>query len=264
MPSVAAHYFFGQEVVSRVRAKSLNTAELIEKHKEVYNLGLQGPDLLFYFKPYYQNKINELGQVIHSSPAVYLIERAARNIKEAECNEALAYLLGFACHFVLDSRMHGEINKLAPTSRKHLLLEAEMDRQIIQNFYLENANSFKRHLLVKNDIKKMDYLKQIYPEIKPSEIKKCAKSFIFYLKLLTCKTNSKKRMLEMAEALVCKDSPFTAMIVSNNVNEFFRPAEHLCVKLESTISEGAFAVENIYEHIIKSKPLHYMFNKNFE
>lgn len=49
MPSTYAHYRLGQEVLKNLPAKE---KRLIEQHKELFDIGLHGPDILFYYKPY--------------------------------------------------------------------------------------------------------------------------------------------------------------------------------------------------------------------
>ena len=48
MPSTYAHYRLGQEVYKSVSALA-RTA--IKSHKELFDIGLHGPDILFYYRP---------------------------------------------------------------------------------------------------------------------------------------------------------------------------------------------------------------------
>ena len=58
MPATYAHYIFGKKVY---RALPGELREMIKENKAAYLLGLHGPDLLFYYKPYSKNRINQLG-----------------------------------------------------------------------------------------------------------------------------------------------------------------------------------------------------------
>ena len=58
MPSTYAHYRFGKDVLDRLPAKQKQD---IQEHPDLYNVGLHGPDLLFYYKPISHNPINQLG-----------------------------------------------------------------------------------------------------------------------------------------------------------------------------------------------------------
>ncbi len=266
MPSIAAHYYFGQETARLVKAGNPEMDQVIEQNKSAFDLGLQGPDLLFYFKPYTRNRITAMGSDMHWQPAANSIEPAVQKIREAgQDGKAMAYLLGYTCHFILDSSLHGEIAENAPDMRAHFSLEAEIDRQIIQWNYSPRPQAFKRHRFVQNGIKDIDFLKLIYPGVEMRELKKCMKGFVFYIKLLTCKNEMKKKLLENLEALIYKESPFTAMIVDKRANKAYRDlAEQLCKKMKTILPEGVIALENVYASVRYAEPLSGIFHKNFE
>ena len=48
MPSTYAHYRFGQEVLKELPN---DIKKIIIENKELYDIGLHGPDLLFYYLP---------------------------------------------------------------------------------------------------------------------------------------------------------------------------------------------------------------------
>ena len=48
MPASYAHYRFGQAVFSRLPVEK---QKIIQAHSALYDLGLQGPDLLFHSRP---------------------------------------------------------------------------------------------------------------------------------------------------------------------------------------------------------------------
>ena len=58
MPSTYAHYRMGQEVYHNLTGKP---KQIIEKYKELYDIGLHGPDILFYYKPLFANPVNQVG-----------------------------------------------------------------------------------------------------------------------------------------------------------------------------------------------------------
>ena len=58
MPAVYAHYLFGKKVY-----KALPEAEkkMVRQGKDAFLIGLHGPDLLFYYRPFGKNRINQQG-----------------------------------------------------------------------------------------------------------------------------------------------------------------------------------------------------------
>ena len=110
MPDTTAHHYFGQQVFKALPA---DVQALLSAHKSVFDLGLQGPDLLFYYKPFLNNQIRELGVQIHWHSARGRMAAAAARLRERADDAALCYLLGYACHHALDSAFHGDIARLA-------------------------------------------------------------------------------------------------------------------------------------------------------
>ena len=139
MPAIYTHVRFGEEVL-----KVLPTplAALAEKHKECFYLGTQGPDLLFYHKPFKskaKNPARKKGWDLHAvAPEVFFLRGAKcllddkNNFDEAgnftpESAEA-AYLLGFLCHFTLDFTAHPYIDENSVDGLSHGKIESELDK----------------------------------------------------------------------------------------------------------------------------------------
>ena len=55
MPSTYAHYRLGQEVLDNLSGGIKST---ILNHKQLYDIGLHGPDILFYYKPLFSCEVN--------------------------------------------------------------------------------------------------------------------------------------------------------------------------------------------------------------
>lgn len=141
MPASYAHQCFGDAVLKQSSAMSL-----IKKHIDYYNLGLQGPDLLFYYHPTKKNPINQKGSRMHHEPAVSLFD----SFKSEKDERKIVYLLGFICHFALDAACHPYINRwVKEKGWSHYAIERELDMAFIKE---TGATDYRvaRHF-VKND-----------------------------------------------------------------------------------------------------------------
>ena len=119
MPSTYAHYRMGQEVYRNLTGKP---KQIIEKYKELYDIGLHGPDILFYdmLKP----KVTETGIAMHRECAAPFFERGMTLVRTTHDEKLLAYLLGFGCHYILDSACHPFVYEMAERNViSHTLLE---------------------------------------------------------------------------------------------------------------------------------------------
>ena len=121
------HDLFGREVYRQLPEEM---KKIIKKNGNLYRIGLHGPDILFYhlFKPV----VSGAGVEMHQEPAAPFFIRGMRLVRERGDEKLLAYLLGFGCHYLLDSTCHPYVNDM--DERKiisHTLLEKEMDRSLM-------------------------------------------------------------------------------------------------------------------------------------
>ena len=81
MPTTYAHYKFGKEVISALPRPLRST---VENHRELFDIGLHGPDILFYYHPMKRNTVNGQGYDLHDKPADLFFRHAAETVKKAE------------------------------------------------------------------------------------------------------------------------------------------------------------------------------------
>lgn len=127
MPTTFTHDLFGQEVYRKLPEQ---IRHMIRRNGSLYRIGLHGPDILFYYH-LYKNPVNQLGVQIHQEPAKPFFERGIRLVRENKDEALLVYLLGFACHFLLDSTCHPYIGTIE-SKVTHTLIEKELDRVLME------------------------------------------------------------------------------------------------------------------------------------
>lgn len=147
MPGFTAHYLFGQTIYRQLDASCLK--KTIRKYHAAYNLGLQGPDLFFYFLPSYMIHENNIGSVAHTSKTNqflrHLIESCNLFSDREQRETAQSYTAGFLGHYTLDAHCHpyvywrsGYSQKNFPKGNRyhgrHMSLETDIDRELLQ-FY---------------------------------------------------------------------------------------------------------------------------------
>ena len=101
MPAIVAHYLLGQQVLEKLKNPIKN---LILKNKEMFDIGLQGPDILFFYKPYFNNQIVEYGHKIHNNNG-YTFFSEVLNVEDVT-EDYIAYIFGVVCHYCLDRNCH--------------------------------------------------------------------------------------------------------------------------------------------------------------
>ena len=131
MPSTYAHYRFGQDVLKALPEKTRNT---LLQEEDLFSIGLHGPDLLFYYKPFSHHPLHAEGGRMHRLTGKDYFTQAGRTFLARGARRAdYAYLCGFLCHFALDCACHGYINDLAARGRvSHEEIESEFDRILLE------------------------------------------------------------------------------------------------------------------------------------
>ena len=193
MPTTYAHYKFGKEVISAL-PRPLQSA--IENNRELFDIGVHGPDILFYYHPLKKNPVSGQGYALHDKTADGFFLHAAEIIKKAENPAAArAYIYGVICHFALDSECHPYIEKMIRTSGiSHSEIEMEFDRLLLKEDYINPV----RHLGTKHIHPTRENSAVIAPffeDLTPEAVEKALKGMIFYHKVLHAPGTAKRKLL---------------------------------------------------------------------
>ena len=131
MPSTYAHRRFGADVLQQLPAA---LQDQIGKNRALFDVGLHGPDLLFYYHAAKSNPVSALGNAMHEQPGRVFFERARGVVQQAKDRDAaLAYALGFVCHFALDSTCHPYVEAYVRESGvSHCEIETEFDNALLR------------------------------------------------------------------------------------------------------------------------------------
>ncbi|MGE4353316.1 MAG: zinc dependent phospholipase C family protein [Oscillospiraceae bacterium] len=214
MPSCAAHFQFGQDVLSRLTP---DIAEIVCAHKQTYDIGLQGPDIFFYYKPYRANEISKYGKQRHAQPASAMFTPILAHKRE---KAALAYLLGLVCHYALDRSCHPYVGGHSRNTAEHMAMEAAYDAHIIRRQGL----SMDRHTLIPASGPDYKAMASLWPGMTAATVKRCVRAMRRYTRLLDHKT-----LLNFCEAAVHKTGAFDYMLLPDTIDE--RQAEY-CLALD--------------------------------
>ncbi len=195
MPSTYAHYRLGQEVLDNLTGGIKST---ILNHKELYDIGLHGPDILFYYKPLFLCKVNKQGYDMHARSGRQFFENAAevlKKLKGAEKEAALAYVYGFCCHFALDVSCHRYIDeKIEADGVSHTEIEVEFDRSLME----KDGYNPVTHILTDHIIpsyENADIICRFYDILSPEQVKKAMESMISYNRLLIAPSRLKRMFI---------------------------------------------------------------------
>lgn len=195
MPSTYAHYRLGQEVLDNLTGGIKST---ILNHKELYDIGLHGPDILFYYKPLFSCEVNKQGYDMHGRSGRQFFENAAFVLKSLEGRDkeaALAYVYGFCCHFALDVSCHRYIDeKIEADGVSHTEIEVEFDRSLME----KDGYNPVTHILtdhIKPSSKNADIICRFYDGLSSDQVRKAMESMISYNRLLIAPSRLKRMFI---------------------------------------------------------------------
>ena len=81
MPAAYSHYRLGQLVLDKLNQP---LKRVLETNQDLFDIGLHGPDILFYNRPYIHSKINRLGSAMHKERADIFFYQALEILKETK------------------------------------------------------------------------------------------------------------------------------------------------------------------------------------
>lgn len=140
MPGFTTHYIFGITTYKRLANNYIK--KIITKNISAYKLGLQGPDIFFYYLPgLIRNPENSLGKMMHETRTNLFFENYLNEITNYHDNKlevAYSYLSGFLCHYCLDTICHPYIY-----ARTNYNLLIESSNKNNKNIYHANHRSFE-------------------------------------------------------------------------------------------------------------------------
>jgi hypothetical protein len=168
MPTTYAHDLFGKRIFRQLPEEM---KEVIRENGDLYRIGLHGPDILFYHLAV--SRIVNLGIAMHKDQARFFFERGMELVRRRKNDPLLAYLLGFGCHYLLDSTCHPYVNRMAEEGIiSHTILEKEFDRQLM----LETGKNPRRFYPSSAIVPKKEYASVIHtvlPQVSTRHLQLC-------------------------------------------------------------------------------------------
>lgn len=216
MPTTYAHYKFGKDVMGALPRTLQNS---IEAKQELYDIGLHGPDILFYYKALSHNHVNITGYNLHEKFADTFFRQAAGNIRQsADPDGAQAYIYGFICHFALDSECHKYIEKMIQVSGiSHSEIEMEFDRLLLTEDFI-NPVTYIATKHIHPTRKNAEIIAPFFDGITPEEVEKALHSMISVHKLLLAPKPFKRNLLLLGMRLAGQYDSKHGMIMSTAPN----------------------------------------------
>ena len=196
MPSTYAHYRLGKEVIQRLDP---DLRAIAEGHRQLYDIGLHGPDILFYYDALHRNPTSQIGFDMHGFPARDFFGPARDIVSKTDDRDAAeAYLMGFVCHFALDSTCHPYIEDyINDRGVAHTKIEGEFDRMLLVK---DGRDPVRQSLVphIRPSTENAEVISEFFPDVSAEQMRKALEDMIRYNGLLVCPGRLKRWMVVRA------------------------------------------------------------------
>ena len=263
MPSTYAHYLFGLEVYKHLGDDIKN---LIDQNKKLYLIGLHGPDILFYYKPMQSNSVNRVGFSMHEEIASGFFENSSRILVNSNDTAGKkAYILGFICHYMLDSECHKYIGeKILSSGVSHMEIEVEFDRYLLVS---QDKNPVKTKLAnhIVANLKIAKCISYFYEDVTPKEVLRALKSMKYYNNLFVAPGKFKRMIINKILKKTGKYEEMHSLMVNYNPNpECMDSCIELHKRFSNAILPTALLMKEYFCNLNTNKKLNQRFERNFE
>lgn len=267
MPSFYAHLRFGREVFAAAPEKIRNAVTNIN----LFNMGLQGPDFLFFYKAYTSNRdkrINQLADIIHKNSCTDFLTRLFAEQTVHPATDTFSYLLGFVCHFALDHACHGYVEECVKTLEfDHMENETEFDRYLMQR---DNKHPlhFKMHPLISitdSEARTISDVYKTYRILTPEIVTQCFSDFARIKKIFYAPSRIKQKILLFGLKKLNIYDSYQGCIMRSKINPHtVQTNERLFELYTQGVKNAGTLIENIYAVVTENAPLSSGFDFDFD
>lgn len=262
MPAIYAHNQFGNRVLQKLDEKKRT---LILKYLRQFRIGLQGPDYLFFYKPLSKNPVSQIGYQIHRRPAKEFIEYARNVIRENGTDSPeYAYILGFICHFSLDSECHPFVAaEIERTGVGHIEIESEFEKFLMRKNG-ENPLAYPVGKTFPTDKETAACIAKFYEGVEADEAFKALKSMRRYKSILVAPGKVKRTVLDTGMKLTGQYEALQGHLLKPADNPRCKESNRgLYERFQNAVPVAEQLIQN-FDVYLNGERLSSRFDRNFE
>lgn len=293
MPGFTTHYILGIKAYNDIPSNQLK--HIISKHRWLYQLGLQGPDMFFYNIPILRHRdYRNVGSYMHESHiseffSCYLEEITQIKSKQQK-EQALSYFCGFLCHYIGDSichpfvygRIQYDINN--PSSQHHGLhaaLENDIDALLLKYHKKKKPSEFNQAATICLNGLELQFVSQMlstcinktyYPityknnfQVTPAMVHRSIMALRFGCRTLSDPSGRKRNSIEFVESLFLRNPMASRKLVTDRVKN---PRQSLnldhetwCNPWDMRLASNASFPDLFHQSLAKCSTVYYLVNE---
>lgn len=264
MPDAYTHQYYGNLVLSQL---SPALQQRIKPHIGLFNIGLQGPDPFYFYKPLKSNPVSHQADVIHAQTGSEYFGRSLEVLKAGipDPESGLAYQAGFMCHYTLDSTCHTFVNRYEKTRGvSHGDMEGEFERFIM----IKNGLDPYKTDVAEAFIPKKEYgpvVSAFSQGIAEKECYSSLRSFKRFRNLFHCESSIKRNILYRVMKFAGVYDSYRGQVV--NVEPYPNTEEsnaELDKLLHSRVPTGAKLITKFYIAYDEKEPSVFLYDSDLQ
>lgn len=252
MPSVYAHYRFGAAMIPVLPGDIRRT---VKRFRQLYDVGLHGPDIFFYYNPILKSKTGSLGSRFHRQSGRDFFTRVCRSLRLDPAEAGQAYLYGVLTHYCLDSVCHPYIKETAEaTGLTHARIETEFDR-----FLLELDGKTPPHTQdlsphIRLTAGECDTVAKFYPPASTGVVRDAVRNMAFFVRLLAAPEGARRTLLRKGIPLAGKSREDMLMT---------EQADPRCAAMNTELFSLYEKAECLFPELLEQVAAHLTYNATF-
>lgn len=260
MPSGYAHHRFGTHVIPMMPA---DVRGPILRNRALFDMGLHGPDFLFYHHFIKKTPLSRLGTACHELSGRDFFNRACDHLHQHPSEAAFSYLHGMLAHYCLDSHCHPLVYAMTDDAELgHAELETEFDRYLLalDGCKKPHESTISHHIRLNND--ECAVVAGFYPAASAQDIRTCIRNMALAQRLLTIPTAAGHAAVVKFTQVAGGNTSGMVMTIGPNPR-----CSHLNGKLlelyNRALAEFPAYLEQLSAHMAYGEPLGDHFAANF-
>lgn len=266
MPGFTTHYLFGLNTYRQLHRTLLK--QIIQNQHAAYSLGLQGPDIFFYFLPSYTIHPNNIGSVAHTERTgtfLYHLLNSRKLFPDAKEQQiADAYIAGFLGHYILDTHCHPYVYWKTNFTEKnnryhgcHMSLEVDIDTELLQFYkhrppsaFRQNSTILLTRLQLRTIASMLYYIyRKTYPELNIlyTTMRTSIRSMQLGTKWMHDPSGKKKKMIGRLEQLILGYPLLSTLIPSDTLTVHMDPLNILKTPWRNPWDKSRISTDSFFE-----------------
>lgn len=261
MPAGYTHYQFSEDIIQLIDDHQIK--QIITANKTLFQIGTHGPDIFFFHRVYnFHDDVNLLGKQMHREKARDFFENA---LEIADNDDQKAYILGFLCHYILDSQMHRYVKQImSETQMSHFEVESEYDRYILKRKRIDPVNSYiYSHIQCNEHI--VCTIHSFFPQLSYLQIQESLHSVKAADKLLRAPSYLKRGILYSAFHLSFHFDQLQGLIINYHHNTKMENYYYLLNQIyKDALSEAMTYISLYFDNFEKKEVLPVRFDRTYQ